>query len=576
MNQSIMINKTKYMLARKSMTMIGWITGVLLLGTIASSCKKGLLDVFPSDALSDATVFTDINVANRVLTNIYGTLPNGFARRDQNPGDAGWSRGMSAFAMATDDAEANNLASSTHGLNQGVLPTTWAYADDIWVQNYAVIRKANSFMEKIDAVPADETAKKRMKAEAQFLRAFCYAELVKCFGGVPLMLVAGTPEDAIIPRNTYDECVVQIVKDCDEAAANLPVITAASDLGRATRMAALSLKARILLYYASPLNNPTNLQERWTNAANAAKAAMAYGPPPGSGEYGLFPDYYRLFLDKLGNKEVIFARKFQNPSINPSDGARAKWYMSVPGVNDGAWGGFSPTQNLVDAYEMKNGKRINDPTSGYDPQSPYTNRDSRLDKSILHQGSVYKAGIIIETFRGGNTNNSSRLDSSKTGYGLLKLVDTSKYGAAGGADNDWIFLRYAEVLLNYAEAQNEAVGPDASVYDAINQVRARSGQPGLTAGLSQTAMRDAIRNERRVELCFEEHRFFDVRRWKLGMTYFREAIRKVQIERTSGGTLIYSYPQWETRDYKEFQDRLPIPQSEMDKNGQLIQNTGYN
>lgn len=551
-----------------------WATGILILATIAASCKKNLLDIYPSNALSDATVFTDMQFANRFLSNIYGTMPNGYARRDQNPGDAGWSRGMSAFAMAEDDAEANNLASSTHGLNGGVLPTTWAYADDIWTQNYAVIRKANSFMEKIDAVPGDATLKKRMKAEAQFLRAFAYEELVKCFGGVPLMLVAGTPEESIIPRNTYDECVTQIVKDCDEAAASLPVVMPASDLGRATKTAALALKARILLYQASPLNNATNALPRWQAAADAAKAVMAFGPPPGTGEYGLYPDYYKLFMDKLGNKEVIFARKFQNPSINPSDGARNKWYMSVPGVNDGAWGGFCPTQNLVDAYEMKNGKPITDATSGYNPQSPYTNRDSRLDKSILHQGSVYKAGIVIETFRGGNTNNTNRLDSAKTGYGLLKMVDTTRYGAAGNADNDWIFIRYAEVLLNYAEAQNEAVGADASVYAAINQVRTRSGQPNLDAGLSQVQMRDKIRNERRVELSFEEHRFFDVRRWKLGSTYFKEPIRKVQIANVAG-TLIYSYPKWEDRDYKEFQNLLPIPQSEIDKNGKLTQNTGY-
>lgn len=552
-----------------------WITGVMILVTIAGSCKKNLLDIYPSNALSDATVFTDIQFANRFLSNIYGTMPNGFARRDQNPGDAGWSRGMSAFAMAEDDAEANNLASSTHGLNQGVLPTTWAYAEDIWVQNYAVIRKANLFMEKIGEVPGDATLKNRMKGEAQFLRAFSYGELLKCFGGVPLMLEAGAPEEAIIPRNTYEECINQIVKDCDEAAAALPVVMPASDLGRATKMSALSLKSRMLLYFASPLNNTGNVITRWQTAATAAKAAMAYGPAPGSGDYGLYPDYYKLFIDKLGNKEVIFARKFQNPNINPSDGARNKWYMSVPGVNDGAWGGFCPTQNLVDAYEMKNGKPISDPASGYNSQSPYTNRDNRLDKSILHQGSLYKAGVVIETFRGGNTNNTNRLDSPKTGYGLLKLVDTSKYGAAGNADNDWIFIRYAEVLLNYAEAQNEAAGPDASVYEAINQVRARAGQPGLPAGLSQSDMRDKIRNERRVELSFEEHRFFDIRRWKIGMTWFKDPIRKVQITKNPDGSLQYNYPKWEDRDFKEFQDFLPIPQSEMDKNGKLTQNTGY-
>ncbi|NTS43233.1 RagB/SusD family nutrient uptake outer membrane protein [Flavisolibacter sp. BT320] len=557
------------MLARK----IKWIAGVLAIATIAGSCKKDFLDVYPNDALSDATVWTDLQFVNRFLNNIYGTLPNGFARADQGVSN-GWARGMSMFAMATDDAEANNLAASTHTLNQGVIPTTWGYAEDMWVQHYALIRKCNIFLERIDAVPGDAAIKNRMKGEVLFLRAFAYEELIKCFGGVPLMLKAGTPDEAIIPRNSYAEVVAQIVKDCDEAAPTLPVTYAASELGRATKMAALALKARVLLYAASPLNNASNDKARWQAAADAAKAAMAYGPPPGTGDYGLYPDYYKTFLDKVGNREVIFARKFQSPNVQPSDGAREKLYMSVPGVGDGAWGGMSPTQNLVDAYEMKNGRPISDPASGYNPQSPYTDRDSRLSKSVLHQGSRYKMGITIETYRGGNTNNANRLDSSKTGYGLLKMVDTTKYGAAGQADNDWIFMRYAEVLLNYAEAQNEAVGADASVHDAINQVRARSGQPALS-GLSQTDMRERIRNERRVELSFEEHRFFDVRRWKLGGVYFNAPIRKVSILRNPDNSLFFSYPVWENRQFQEHQNLLPIPQTEIDRNPQLIQNTGY-
>jgi hypothetical protein len=549
-----------------------WIAGLLIVASIAVSCKKKLLDIYPSDALSDIDVWNDLQFVDRFLSNTYGTLPNGFNRRDQQPINADWSRGMTAFAMATDEAEANNLAGSTHTLNQGVLPNTWAYAEDVWIQNYGVIRKANTLLGKIDAVPGDENIKKRMKGEAQFLRAFCYEELVKCYGGVPLILKAGTPDEAIVPRNTYDECINQIIKDCNEAAAALPLTYGASDRGRATKVAALALKARTLLYYASPLNNTANSITRWQDAAKAAKDVMAFGPPPGSGDYGLYPDYYRLFLDDF-NKETIFARLFQNPGPNIA-GDRAKWYMSVPGVNDGAWGGFSPSQNLVDAYEMKNGKLITDQSSGYNLQSPYTNRDSRLDKSVLHQGSKYKAGIIIETYRGGNTNNTNRLDSSKTGYGLLKTVDTSRYGAAGNADNDWIFIRYAEVLLNYAEAQNEATGPDASVLDAINQIRARSGQPAL-AGLSQAELRERIRNERRVELSFEEHRFFDVRRWKLGSVYFNAPLYKVSITKDASGNLIYSYPKWEDRTYQEYQNLMPIPQSEIDRNAKLTQNPGY-
>lgn len=549
-----------------------WLLPAMFAATVVSSCKRDLLDVFPSDSFSDATTFTDLQYVNRFLNNVYGTMPNGFSRRDQQPGDANWSRGMTAFAMATDDAECNNLAGSTHSLNQGVLPTTWAYSEDVWIQNYAVIRKCNVLMTNIGQTPGDEALKARMRAEAQFIRAFSYSELIKCFGGVPLVLFPGTPDDAVIPKNTFDECVSQILSDCDSAAAILPVTYPASELGRATKVAALALKSRVLLYQASPLNNTGNTT-LWQNAANAAKEVMAYGPPPGTGDYGLYPDYYKLFIDKLGNNEVIWARKFQNPSINPSDGARPKWYMSVPDVNDGAWGGFAPTQNLVDAYEMTNGLPIGDPSSNYNPQEPYKDRDSRLDKTVLHNGSRYKNGVIIETFRGGNTNNTNRLDSSKTGYGLLKMVDTTRYGLNGDADNDWIFIRYAEVLLNYAEAQNEASGPDASVYDAINKVRARSGQP-LLSGLSQEQMRERIRNERRVELSFEEHRFFDVRRWKTGSTYFNAPVYKVQITNNSG-TLLFSFPKWEDRIYQEFQNLMPIPQSEIDKNPKLVQNPGY-
>src|SRR6187399_542681 len=152
-------NNNKRMITRN----LKWTMGILAVTMVLASCKKKLLDVYPSGSLSDVTVFQDISLVNRFLNDIYGTLPNGFNRRDQNPADAGWSRGMSAFAMAEDDAEANNNASSTQGINQGTLPTTWAYADDIWTQNYAVIRKCNVLIQNIDDVPADDDIKKRMK-----------------------------------------------------------------------------------------------------------------------------------------------------------------------------------------------------------------------------------------------------------------------------------------------------------------------------------------------------------------------------------------------------------------------------
>jgi starch-binding outer membrane protein, SusD/RagB family len=532
------------------------------------SCKKNILDVKPTAFVSDATLWADLNLVDQFVNNIYGTLPSGFNRKDFGEGDGfEWSRGMSIMDAGTDDADGKLDAKVQLFNTADITPSFTPYNQDIWTFNYNAIRKCNVLLSRIDGVPGDAAIKSRYKGEALFIRAFCYADLIKTYGGVPLILTAQEiTDDLLVPRNTYDECVTQIVKDCDEAAAILPTTYGAANLGRATKGAALSVKARTYLYKASPLNNPSNTLSHWQNAATAAKAVMDLNV------YSLYPDYYNLFLDKA-NAEVIFARQFQKPQI--ASPISYTLGMSA-GIGDGTWGGFAPTQNLVDAYEMNNGKPISDPSSGYDAQNPYLNRDSRLDKTVLHNGSSWK-GVTIQTYEGGNANQSSNNDRSRTSYGLKKFLDQSLVTAAQvylGQDNNWIFFRYADVLLMYAEAQNEAVGPDASVYSAIKLVRARSGQPDLPAGLTQSQMRDKIRNERRVELVFEEHRFWDVRRWKLGMTYFNGPVNRIKIIKT-GSTLTHTVEVYENRTYKEFQNVFPIPQFERDKNPKLTQNTGY-
>jgi len=341
-------------------------------------------------------------------------------------------------------------------------------------------------------------------------------------------------------------------------------------LGRATKGAALTLKARMLLYYASPLNNPSGDAQRWAEAAKAAKAVMDLNV------YDTHPDYYRLFMDKTGNKEVIFAKKFARPGRTHETAWKLAMSIEAPSVIGGAWGGFHATQNLVDCYETTDGKLITDATGNYDKNDPYKNRDSRLDKSVLRNGSSWK-GVTVETFEGGNANKPTNGDRTKTGYGLKKFID-EKYVSADavyqGADNDWIYMRYAEVLLIYAEAQNEAVGPDVNVLAAINKVRRRSGQPDLTL-LGKSQMRDKIRNERRVELSFEEHRFFDVRRWKLGSTYFNQPVKRVKIVKNANGSFTYTDEVLENRQYKEHYNLLPIPQMELERNNKLVQNPGY-
>ena len=549
---------------------IKWLICFAFVASVAYSCKN-VLDVKPTNFVSDEAVFKDITLTNQFVTNIYSSLLSGFDRRDAGLGQD-WSVGFGLLDMATDDIEAH-ASLNVNLIQAGDLNSSnFNFSTEMWQANYVLIRKANILLARIDAVPTTETAlKARLKAEGRFLRAFGYAELIKAFGGVPLIITEQKiSEDLEVPRNSYEECVKFIVAECDAAAADLLPIYGESDLGRATKGAALALKARVLLYYASPLNNPSNDQTRWADAAKAAKDVMNLNV------YDTYPDFYRLFMDKQGNKEVIFAKKYGRPGRIHETAWKLAMSIEAPSVIGGAWGGFHATQNLVDCYEMKDGKSINDPSSNYVKNDPYKDRDSRLDKSILRNGSSWK-GVTVETFEGGNANKVSNGDRTKTGYGLKKFIDEKYVTAADvyqGADNDWIFMRYAEILLIYAEAQNEAVGPDGTVLEAINKVRKRAGQPDLTA-MGKTQMRDKIINERRVELAFEEHRFYDVRRWKLGSTYFNQPVRKVKIIKNNDGSFVYTDEVLENRQFKEHYNLLPIPQIELERNGKLVQNKDY-
>lgn len=532
---------------------------ICILGILTfSGCKKfdEYLDKAETGGLTEQEVFGDYVQTEKYLANIYSHLPN-----DWMPTNS------FTYAAASDEAKCpviyfNGPQVFTRGL---ISPNHNPI--DVWASLYAAIRKVNRFIEKIDAVPAKNTTqiagKNRMKGEAYFLRAFFYAELHKRYGRVPVIdRVLQVSDNLNIPRNSEDELVRFIVDDCNEAAANLLPVNTAANIGRATKGAALMLKSRVLLYSASLLHNPSSDVQKWQRAADAAEDVMKLNL------YQVDGDYKQLFHKRTGSN-IIFQSTFNNTS----------WVQQMFVPSQGGLGWIQPLQNLVDDYEMTNGLKPDEAGSGYDANHPYANRDPRLAASIIHNGSVWKENVI-ETFVGAEDGlTSAEGAKTQTGYYLRKLLDEngSMTPANMPGNHFWIFMRYEETLLNFAEAKNEALSsPDKSVYDAVNAVRTRVGiqMPALPTGLTKVQMRERIRRERRIELAFEGFRFWDIRRWRIGKSVMREA-RGMRVVK-QGGDFSYTPFLVESRIYEDAFDLYPIPQSERNRNTALDQNNGYN
>ena len=519
-------------------------------------CKKDLLNQPPKDKLTDASVWSDLKLATLFLNEAYNGVPSGF------------ERGFYLLSTATDEAETGYPWAYSQNWNRGDFSPSdaprfsapWEGTPTPWANSYLFIRRVNVFLEKIDAVPGDDAVKKVLKGEALFLRALFYHELLKLYGGVPIIDKPQSLENIeglLVKRNTAEECNTFIVADLDAAIAILPEKRSGVDDGRASKSAALALKGRQLLY-----------TEKWTESAEASRLAMAI---PG---YTLFPNYEEMFwAANNNNSEVYFSKQYlTNLETHPSHAFNSLYTMN-------GWGGTQPTQNLVDEYEMTDGLSYN-ASPLYNPNTPYKNRDPRFDASILFDGAIWN-GRAIELKLGGKEGMGTANDATKTGYNLRKFMDPSIVNAdVWNGYNNWIVIRLGEVLLNYAEAQNEAVGPDATVYNAINAVRNRPSvnMPPIPAGLSKIDMRNRIRHERGIELAFEEHRFFDLRRWKgLDGKYLAESIlsapvygMKISTDRTT-----YTRFKHEDRVYLPKHKLLPVPQSEIDKDKNLVQNPGW-
>jgi len=578
----------------------------LVLFFCISSCKKDYLEyTYPIDGtLVESEIFGSDRHARGLLNTVYfglgntmnkfGNIGNTASEKNLEVGRFGEFNGEVGFAAASDEAVSANTSSSINILTNGSWGPNRVY-DEFYGDAYYFLRKANLFIEKAPtSAISPVSAVTDLVGQAYFLRAFYHFELMKRYGS--FILSTSTfqfEEDLDKPKNTFDEVVTQIISDCNKAATDITAISqtqySAGEKGRATKAAALALKSRTLLYAASPLNNPSNDLTKWQAAADAAQEFITVA----GSNHALAANaiqYQELwnFTTQPYNREVIFAA--QPVLTNQIDRTNS------PPSYDNALGRTNPTQDLVDAFEMKttgllpfNADGTVNAASGYNPANPYANRDDRLAYFINGNGQIWWTGSpAIQTYEGGKDRIPVEDRVTQTGYYMRKfLANNVRWsGSTSTARRYWVFFRYAEILLNQAEALNEAQGPGAALA-SINLVRQRVGLPALQittpAGNGyvlplKEAMRARIQNERRVELCFEDHRFFDVRRWKLGEQLFNKPVRGVVITSSNGGptgTMAYNYVNVQNRVFNAKMYWFPFPQTEINKTTKLAQNPGW-
>lgn len=540
-----------------------------------SSCDE-YLDKAPMANLNEETVFTNYENAERFHSDIYSNLQSRFnAIGNEEP---------VPMASASDEADSPQGYHGSTRLNVGVYEGMDANIDNL----YTGIRKINIFLSKADIIPfPSETRKDRMLGEAYFLRAFYFNEVVKRFGGMPIMNeknILFPNDDMFLPRNTYKECVTFILADLERAISLLPVTLEETDYGRATKGAAMALKARVLLFAASPLWQNEMKENLWTQAAEAAKAVINLRDNNGELVYELYntgkfaDDYEQLFFVRRegGNKEIIFHKHAGPVGFETSE--IKVW--APKGGNLGGNGAVCPTQNFVNLFEMNNGMKITDEGSGYDPQNPYKNRDPRFYKTVLYHGAEWQGEVMDLSYNEvkdlSGKHRLTKSEFTRTGYYVRKYLPQSvKYQTTNRSYHNWIFFRLAEMYLNYAEAMNESLSqPNAEVYNDINIIRNRSGMPNLPAGLTKEQMRERIWNERAIELSFEEHRWWDARRWLKAVEWFGTTMYEMEIKRTGSGFL-YTEKPFFTRIFRSYMNLYPIPTTEMNKNPLFTQNPGW-
>lgn len=500
------------------------------------SCEENFLDKQPQDKLTNEVFWTSKADAELALAGCYSILRTAAFGVDVN------SYSSMQFEALSDNAYANSTLDEYTNISRGIInPSTGGIMTRLWTEAYRGISNCNWFLDNLDKVPGlSETDKKRMIGEAYFLRAFLYNELIMCYGDVPLITKSiGVKDDfRSVEKASRATIADKIINDLDIASDGLPNV-AYTD-GHPVRGSALALKARICLY-----------NEKWAEAAAAAKLVID------EKKFSLASSYQGIFWgQQIGNPEIIFSIR----SLSPN-------YVHNLDLLYGSRFSMVPLHNLVDAYEMSDGSRPVAPVipSSYNPNNRmrndfYQNRDPRLKLTIYTPGDPWPYNPSI----GFNNTAKFKAESpSVNNLGLRKYINLTVDNGSGGpngSDQHIVKLRYADVLLMYAEALVELGGgstSEASALKAINDVRGRIGinMPSKTAPLT----RETIRNERRVELAFEGLRYYDLKRWKIA--------KAVLNGMKDPGNYV-----------RVFEDKFyywPIPQAEIDKMGIDFQNLDY-
>ena len=527
------------------------------------------------------------------MTDIYNTVEYDFGN---------YSSGA-MLASASDESEYSIRGNAIEDFYNGAWSPSNPKANT-WNNMYAGIASCNVFLTEMQGLTFDELVLnddymqqmhryENYKYEARFMRALFYFTLVRQYGDVPMVAEGLTASEINqLSRSKADDVFSFIISECQDIQGKIikdyddlgDLALGTSETGRADQLAVLALKAKAALYWASPLFNPTNDANRWKNAATYYKELIAACEQRGKGlasKYELLWDTNN-YVDAGITKEIIFARR------TASGGDSTVETNNYPIGIEGGAGGNCPTQDLVDAYDMLNGKAITDPTSGYNPQDPYTGRDPRLALTVAVNGTKwpsYSGAPVLQTYFGG-ANGQPATGATTTGYYLKKLchgaIDLSSSSKYKSDKHTYVLFRMGGFYLDYAEAVFKYLGGadktsadfPVSARELASKTRVRAGMPELPTGLSNEEFWTRYQNERMVELAFEGHRFWDVRRWKEGAKHFSD-IKRMKITKAEDGTLKYEVEtvarQWDDKMYL-----FPIPVTERQKNKNLSQNDGWN